>query len=50
MILASEENIFFQIWERKKIEITLHTFDKLSMINCDQIPKKKSPFYQSALR
>lgn len=38
MILASEENIFFQIWERKKIEITLHTFDKLSMINCDQIP------------
>lgn len=44
MILASEENIFFQIWERKKIEITLHTFDKLSMINCDQIPKKKIPF------
>lgn len=39
MILASEENIFFQIWERKKIKITfIHTFDKLSMINCDQIP------------
>lgn len=49
MILASEENIFFQIWERKKIEITLHTFDKLSMINCDQIPKKKIPFFINPL-